>query len=356
MRKISTFLFALIMMITAANAQTVENKGVFSQMYIGLSTGSNYNPVLNQNNFNTLTYNIAFELGKDITPITGFSLQGITNTDFTNGFDLYRIDVFGNTKFNLMNLFGGYKGYPRRFEIKTVTGIGWNHKINRTDNPNDIALQAGLEFDFNLGKNRNWYITFTPMIQTNEILRSYDIIPMIQNADLKANIGIAYRFGQGNSHNFILCPYTYTENEYDELNNEYNKVNALYNECINKPAEIDTIVIKEKVEVEVVKLVSDGKEFNFVPFVKGSAEIKGLGREMLDYIIHNLSKDIQLEVIGSADTSTGTLEFNQQLALKRAENVANELKDNGFDNIIITTVLDKFESIEMSRCAVIIRK
>ena len=77
---------------------------------------------------------------------------------------------------------------------------------------------------------------------------------------------------------------------------------------------------------------------------------------MLDYIIHNLPKDAHLEVIGSADSSTGTLELNQQLALDRANKVAAELKANGFDKVLVSAVLDKFETAEMSRCAVIIRK
>ena len=351
MKKIISFLFALVMMMTVANAQTVENKGMFSQMYIGLSAGANHNPVSDYSNFdfNALKYNAALEIGKDVTPITGFSLQGVANADFANGFDLYRVDVFGNTKFNLMNLFGGYKGYPRRFEIRTITGIGWNHNIGQSSNPNDIALQAGLEFDFNLGKNRNWYITFIPMVQANEILRSQNIAPMAKNADLKANVGIVYRLGHGDSHNFALCPYTRTEDE-------YNKLDMMYNECMNKPAKVDTVIVKEEVKVEVVKPASDSKELNFVPFAKGSAELKGLGREMLDYIIHNLSKDAHLEVIGSADSSTGTLELNQQLALDRANTVAAELKASGFDNVLVSTVLDKFETAEMSRCAVIIRK
>lgn len=348
MKKIISFLFALVMMMTVANAQTVENKGVFSQMYIGLSAGANHNPVSDYSNFNfnALKYNAALEIGKDVTPITGFSLQGVANADFANGFDLYRVDVFGNTKFNLMNLFGGYKGYPRRFEIRTVTGIGWNHKIGQVSNPNDIALQAGLEFDFNLGKNRNWYITFTPMVQTNEILRSQHITPMVKNADLKANIGIVYRLGRGDSHNFIVCDKEYTRGQYDNLYTEYENVK-------NKAAKTDTIVIEKVIEVE--KTVELGYVTECITFPKNSAEISATEMQRLDLYMHSMNKDITYAVCGSADTGTGSYGYNNELAQKRADAVVKVLKDNGF-NAETVVKLDALDVTELSRCAIITKK
>jgi hypothetical protein len=345
MKKIISFLFALIL-ISFANAQTVENKGVFSQMYIGASGGLNYTEFQGLNN---IGYNAAIELGKNVTPITGFSLQGVMKPDSAG---LQHTEVFGNTKFNLMNLFGGYKGKPRFFEIQTVTGIGWNHNYNSV-NPNDLSLQCGLEFDFNLGKNRNWYITFTPMLQANQILKGDEITYMINHSDVKANFGVTYRFGCGKeSHNFTLCPYTYTEDQYDELC-------ASYDECINRPPQIDTIIIEKPIEkiVEVEKYITitDNEGLNFVKFDKGSSKVEGLGQEMLDYIISHLPKDADIEVIGSADSGTGSLEFNQQLASERANVIANELKNNGFNNVTISTALDKLGTTEMSRCAVIVK-
>lgn len=348
MKKIISFLFALVMMMTVANAQTVENKGVFSQMYIGLSAGANYNPVSDYSNFdfNALKYNAALEIGKDVTPITGFSLQGVANADFANGFDLYRVDVFGNTKFNLMNLFGGYKGYPRRFEIKTVTGIGWNHNIGQALNPNDIALQAGLEFDFNLGKNRNWYITFTPMVQANEILRSQHITPMVKNADLKANVGIVYRLGRGDSHNFVVCDKAYTEEQYDNLYTEYENVK-------NKDIETDTIVIEKVVEVE--KIIELGYVTECITFPKNSAEISVTEMQRLDLYMHSMNKDIAYVVCGSADTGTGSYDYNNELAQKRADAIVKILKDNGF-NVETVVKLDALDVTELSRCAIITKK
>lgn len=365
MKRIFYFLMAAFMMISvAANAQTVKNDGVFSHMYIGINGGANQTTVSDYSNWNngftdgikSLTYNAGLELGKDVTPITGFSLQGSVSPIYHNvanngsgEWKINRSDVFGNAKFNLMNLFGGYKGYPRRVEIKTVTGIGWNHNYgDNVVNPNDIALQAGLEFDFNLGKNRNWYITFTPMVQANEILRSTNIEPMAKNADLKANIGVAYRMGRGNkSHNFTICPYTYTDEQYAEL---YKK----YDECMSNANVTDTVVVEKIVEKVIEKVIEKPSDC-VIGFEKGKSAISQTGMNSIEKFA-KLAKDgnYKAKVIGSADSKTGSKEYNEKLALERAKAVANELVKRGIENSAIETTIDVNGANDASRCTIII--
>lgn len=349
MKRIFYFLMAAFMLVSfAATAQTVENNGVFSHMNIGVKGGAAYSNIgtIKNFDFNALNYNAALEIGKDVTPITGFSLEGIVNPDFTNGFEVARTDVFGNTKFNLMNLFGGYKGYPRRVEIRTVTGIGWNHNFDATfANPNDIALQAGLEFDFNLGKNRNWYITFSPMVQTNNILQAEHIKPMVENADLKANLGIAYRLGR--HHNFKIV-----ENSVSE--EDYNVLLGKYNELMNREPEVDTVYVKEFVK-EVVETVIVKPSDLFVNFTIGSSKIS---KENMSVITSFASSVIEngydVKVVGSADSKTGSKHINEKLAIERAKNVADELMKLGVNVIEVETALDVDEDAETSRCAIMI--
>lgn len=302
--------------------------------------------------FNNLNWNGALELGKDVTPITGFSLEGICNPDFENGFKVDRVDVFGNAKFNLMNLFGGYKGYPRRVEIKTVTGIGWNHYFDNTvepertvENPNDIALQAGLEFDFNLGKNRNWYIIFSPMVQANQILKGNEIEFVAKGADVTADLGVAYRFGRGNkSHNFEICDKVYTEQQYADLY-------ALYDECMNRPVQVDTIVIENTVTEVQVK--NNELSNAVIVFAKNSSELTEAETHRLDIIMGDLDKEGTYMVIGSADSATGTEAYNKELAQKRANTVAEIMNKNGFNNVETATQIDAFKDQEITRCAII---
>lgn len=350
MKKIITLFVALFAVATMATAQTVERNGVFSNMYLGINGGASYSTVntLPDFTFDALNYNAAIELGKNVTPVTGFSLEGIAKPDFTDGFTMQGVDVFGNTKFNFMNLFGGYKGYPRRVEVLMVTGIGWNHSFDKESvNPNDIALQAGLEFDFNLGKERNWYITFRPMVQANEILKSNEITYMAKGADLKANIGIAYRFGSKNtdSHNFVICPYTYTEDEYAELY-------QMYDDCMSRPATVDTVVVEKVVE----NTVEIGNVTECVTFAKDSDVITDVEIQRIDLYTHSMNKDASYVVCGSADSGTGTEAHNKDLAQRRADAVVKALKERGFDNVETVVKLDALDVTELSRCAIITKK
>lgn len=362
MKKIFYFLMAAFMFIgIAANAQTVENNGVFSHMYIGINGGANlsnlHDVFCERPDFKSMTYNAFVELGKDVTPITGFSLQaGVAPIyhNVANGENVYgewkinRTDLIGNTKFNLMNLFGGYKGYPRRVEIKTVTGIGWNHYFEGP-NPNDIALQGGLEFDFNLGKNRNWYITFNPMVQANNVIYGNNhIIDAFKNADLRANLGVSYRFGRGNtSHNFTICDKVYTEEEYNELY-------SMFDDCMSTANRVDTVVV-EKIVKEVVEKVVVKPYDTFIIFKIGSSNITKDNMNTINaFAEYAIENGYNVKVIGSADTGTGKKDFNEQLAFDRAKKVAEVLINAGVKNVSFETSLDIDEDAESSRCAVII--
>lgn len=351
MKKIFSLIFALMMVFTMANAQTVVRDGVFSNMYVGINGGAIHNPVSNYDNFDfkALNYNGALEIGKNVTPITGFSLVGEMFPKFEDGFGVKATTLSGNVKFNLMNLFGRYKGYPRRFEIQTVTGIGWDHYFNAS-NPNDMSLNAGLEFDFNLGKQRAWYITFTPQVVAHEILKYNDIQPMVKNADLQANIGIAYRFGskKTGSHNFVICPYTYTDEQYAKLY-------AMYDECMNRPATVDTVVVEKIVKVEVVKndTSSNYQTETYVYFEKGSSELGAKSVKVIEHFVKNLPSKTPVKVIGSADTKTGSMNFNQDLSEDRANKVVALLKKLGVENIEVESTVDLEDTPELSRCALI---
>ena len=49
----------------------------------------------------------------------------INTTQSKTAFDASDVSLLG--KVNLMNLFAGYKGVPRLFEVEAVAGAGWLH-------------------------------------------------------------------------------------------------------------------------------------------------------------------------------------------------------------------------------------
>ena len=360
MKRFLTFIVAMFMVFGMATAQTTVNEGVFSHMYIGINAGANQTTVSDYSNWNngftnglkTLTYNAGLELGKDVTPITGFSLQGNVAPIYHNELNMNpewkinRSDVFGNVKFNMMNLFGGYKGYPRRVEMKTVTGIGWNHFYGENvENPNDLALQAGLEFDFNLGKNRNWFITFTPMVQANQVLKGDEIQFAAKGADLKANLGIAYRLGRGDqNHSFKICDKVYTEEQYAELYN-------LYDECMNRPVQVDTVIVEKTVTEVQVK--NNELSNTIIVFAKNSSELTEAEIHRLDIIMAGLDKTGKYLVVGSADSATGNEEINTRLANERANVVKELMNKNGFNDVTTEIQIDALKDQEITRCAII---
>lgn len=366
MKKIFTLIVAMFMVFGMATAQTTVNEGVFSHMYIGINGGVNQTTVSNYSNWDngftnglkTLTYNAGVELGKDVTPITGFSLQAgvspiyhnVSNAENNSGeWKVNRTDLFGNVKFNLMNLFGGYKGYPRRVEIKTVTGIGWNCNIlDENKLENDFGLQAGLEFDFNLGKNRNWFITFSPMVQANNLLKGRDEIQWAaEDADLRANIGVAYRLGRGNqNHSFKICDKAYTEEQYAELY-------AMYDDCMSTVNRVDTVIVEKIVEKVVETPVNTELSNAIIVFAKNSSELNDAEIHRLDIIMAGLDKTGKYLVVGSADSATGTEEINTNLATERANVVKELMNKNGFNNVETTIQIDALKDQDITRCAII---
>lgn len=346
MRKLITLIAVLLMTAGMAMAQNINNDGVFSHMYVGVKGGAMHTFVENAQ----IDYNAALELGKDVTPITGFSLEGVTNMN--KDFNVQNIDVFGNAKFNLMNLFSEYKGYPRRVEIRTVTGIGWNHNVVDNENPNDMALQAGLEFDFNLGKNRNWYITLSPVAYVDNVVRGGDIQTLVkENGTVKTDLGIAYRFGNRNyygkqSHNFMVNENEYTEKQYKELY-------TLYDECMQRPVRVDTVTVEKTLVVEKIVKESDNISNAIVMFAKNSSKLTANEVERLNVILNKLDKNDAYVVLGSADRATGTEEYNMNLATERANAVKNIMIENGFENVTVQVNLDEIDNQNVTRCAII---
>lgn len=81
--------------------------------------------------------------------------MGYVNTSASKtAFDASEVSLLG--KVNLMNLFGGYMGEPRIFEIETLTGIGWLHYYqNGPGDTNSWSTRLGLNLNFNLGEEKH---------------------------------------------------------------------------------------------------------------------------------------------------------------------------------------------------------
>ena len=210
-------------------------------------------------------------------------------------------------------------------------------------------MQGGLEFDFNLGKNCNWYITFTPIVQANEVIKGSEIEYVAKGADLKANVCVAYRLGRGNcSHNFRIPKPSVSEEDYNALFEKYN-------ELLNAPKDVDTVVIEKVVETVVEKVIEKPIGV-FIDFEIGSSKLNSTAQRSIKFFAKEIEnyENLRVKVIGSADSKTGSMTRNEKLAWERANVVASELTKNGVKEVATEILIDIDEDAESSRCAVVI--
>ncbi len=79
-----------------------------------------------------------------------------------------KLNIMGDINLNLMNLFCGYKGEPRFFELIGSAGIGSSHDFN-SDIAGDVENNAmiskfALDLAFNLGEKKAWQLYIEPAL------------------------------------------------------------------------------------------------------------------------------------------------------------------------------------------------
>ncbi len=79
--------------------------------------------------------------------VSAFRVWDMNTTQSKTAFDASDVSLLG--KVNLMNLFAGYRGTPRLFEIEAVTGISWLHYyMNGPGDENSWSTRLPVEFEF----------------------------------------------------------------------------------------------------------------------------------------------------------------------------------------------------------------
>jgi flagellar motor protein MotB len=218
-----------------------------------------------------------------------------------------------NAVFNLSNIFKGYRGTPSTFEVSTVTGFGWLHTWNTSDN--FLTAKTGLDLAWNIGKKKANSIVFTPAIYWN-LNKIGDIHMNKHNAQLALNVSFIHHFKTSNgTHHFK----TY---DVGAMIGEIDRLNGALAECESREPEVRVVekVVKEKEQVTV----SAGTVKWVVPFANGSAEISPEG----EFILNQIGNDAIVDVVATASPS-GTKEFNQKLSEKRAKAVSDWLTNRG---------------------------
>ena len=363
MKKLVLFFAAAAMAVTASAQVTVEGSKFTDNWSIGIQGGLATKTTQNRWLSNT-NPNAGIRLTKEITPVFGLVAEGIVyfndraqtklmdRLGQTADYDLtarsreVRTNTFAKAlnvnllaKVNLSNLFGGYKGEPRTFEVSALYGFGWGKgfgKYNRwdqgesgfygselaeaqqgiydyNDGANELNSKAALNFAFNLGAAKAVQIFVEPSITFSGLK---DFKYNVDRSTVQLNAGVVYKFKNSNgTHNFKLAR-LYDQDEIDRLN-------GIINDLRNRKPEVKEVI------KEVVKEVPVGKEVRvddlvFVTFAQGKSNLTADAKKALD----GVKEGAHVQIVGTASPE-GPAALNQKLSENRANVVAEYLKGRG---------------------------
>lgn len=186
------------------------------------------------------------DLTKQITPGFGLGLEYLVAHNTTGGgnaFDSQNLSLLG--KFNLSNLFCGYNGKPRLFEVEAVAGVGWGHDFYPTregEDGNYLTTKYGLNFNFNVGEAKAWTIGIKPAIVYNMNNEGHRIQPSynVNRSAMEFLVGVTYHFkNSNNGKNYMTLQRAYDQAEVDGLNAKINDLRTQNGEKQTLPAQKD---------------------------------------------------------------------------------------------------------------------
>lgn len=304
--------------VNGANAQiATENSNALDNLSIGVTGG--VSTPLDFNSVFPLNTNVGLKIGKEFTPAFGLELEGIALLNDNHFNDIKTAVKATNVGlsgvFNLSNIFGGYQGTPRVFELKTVSGLGWMHAW---DTPNNfLTAKTGLDLAFNLGKKRAHSIVITPAVYWN-LNKFGDIHFDKRGSQLAVNISYIYHFKTSNgTHHFK----TY---DVGAMISEIDRLNGALSECESREPKVIEKIVEVPAQAETAIVATANGEKWIVAFTNASAELTDEAK----FVLNEIGENAVVDVVATASPS-GTKAFNKRLSEKRAKAVADFLTNRG---------------------------
>ncbi|MBQ9466398.1 MAG: OmpA family protein [Muribaculaceae bacterium] len=261
------FLIAAVLVVMGATAmaQAVEDSKFTDNFSITLK-GGGVSAMKHYAFFGNMRGAAGIELRKQITPVFGLGIEGewtfgtsnwnkpgsVWGPYSCNIVDHQLVGMFGTV--NMMNLFGGYKGTPRPFELEAVLGAGWWHGYKHGDcgwmpAENSWYTRVGLNFNVNFGSAKQWTAAFKPGIvwdmngSANDVDRkaskSNHSAFNANHAMVELQLGITYHFKNSNgTHHFALVERGVPQAEFDALNKRVNELRGALEEVSAQSADL----------------------------------------------------------------------------------------------------------------------
>ena len=344
------------MMAASVNAQNtvITSNKAGDNWYIGVNAGA-ATPMQKYGDYGFMkgfAPKVGVRVGKNLTTVFGLALDAdayilsksdskslMGNKTIVNATNVSLLGTF-----NLSNLFAGYKGEPRAFEIIALGGFGWAHAFGGLSKANALTSKVAVDFTFNLGEAKAWQIFIEPAvgfglqnygmpygaaIAMNPQNMKYDS----RNGLFQLSAGFNYKFGNSNgTHNFAKQQLR-DQSEIDALNGKINELRADNNAKDSKiAADAQTIADLQKklaeCEARPVQVVEKKAEYlqPHVIFRQGKSTIDAAQYASIEMVANYMKnhKDAKVKIQGYASPE-GKAEFNQKLSEKRAEAVKNAL-------------------------------
>lgn len=343
-----TFIFSasiLAVSITVNAQNAIEQSKLTDNISITLKGGA-ATPLNSDAFWGNMRGVFGLDLRKQITPAFGLGLEGQLSVNTSDWYGLRNKNVFEHQlvgtygAVNLMNLLGGYNGYPRAFEVEAVAGVGWLHYYSPVYDSNSWYTRTGLNLNFNFGDARQWTFSLMPSVVWNmngDMKRGaplgYSSQYSSNQAALQVLAGITYHFANSNgTHSFALVrPYDYYEVE--ELNAQINGLRAELEASmlLNVALETENVELAEALEKCLNKkpeIVKDNtlNTVRYLFFRQGSSVITADQQPNVEQIAVYLKKHSSASVVIKGYASPeGNLDYNIKLASARAEAVKTML-------------------------------
>ena len=322
------------------NAQTVVVKGggFWDNWSMGVQGGATMK-MSGEGFFKSARPAFGLTLGKQWTPILGMDIQGMGYVNTTNSstmIDASDVSLIG--RMNLMNLFAGYNGMPRPFEVETVTGLGWlHHYMTGSGDTDDLSARVGLNFNFNLGEDAAWTLGIKPAVLFN-LTGEYPSKKLAFNrnkANMEILLGLTYHFADGDGNRHFTLVNAIDPLALAAMNEE---INDLREVIVAKDVELvgladELMVVQEQLnEARNKEMEATGQTIKIlesvVAFPFNQSDVQTSQMPSLEHAANYLkdNPDAKITVNGYASPE-GTEEYNLQMSQRRADAVKNILVD-----------------------------
>ena len=365
MKKILLAAVATVSLMSAQAQKAYQSVSFLDNWSVGLDGGVTTPLAKGHAFFGDMRGAFGLHVQKQVSPVVAVGVEGLAGVNTSSWNKALFEDTFadyvlpGKSKtaidnmyvgayasFNLMNLFGGYNGKARLFEIELVGGAGWGHEffnkmalfpmsIDAKDQ-NYFVTKAGLNFNFNVAEN--WTISLKPSVSFNMTGTEYNALNVDQTsaaysrakAAFNCVAGVTYNFGPG----FLLAD-TKNQGEIDALNAQINQLRADIAACAATVAatEATNAALAAELEAcknrkpEVIEKVSNNlQSVRYIFYKICSSTITADQQPNVEMVASYLKnhKGSKVVIKGYA-SQDGNEEFNKKLAAARAESVKTAL-------------------------------